>query len=467
MTIKVDSEILLVIPVRSGYSGITIDLGLLYLSSALKNAGINSTILHCPKDHVDLDAFREILKNNRHLKIVGFKCYSVDHNAVKQMARMVKSVLPGCVAIAGGPHPTSLPEYVLQEMPGLDYVYCGEGEIGFPLFAKHILNRAPVDDIPGIAFRNAVGSVRKNPNEAYQDLNQLPQICWEDIKIEEYPDFLTSLPFIPVMATRGCPYGCKYCAAHAIFGRKMRYRSVENVIGELIRLKQIHNIHAFNFSDDELTLNRDYFLELCERLIQGKLGLKWECSNGVRLDTLDGPVLDKMYQAGCRYISIGIESASDRVLKEMKKNISTQTIREKIALIQKHKVVSQGLFMIGFPGETEDDIRKTIEFAVELDISKTNFSIFMPLPGSEIFGELIERGELALKDIDWDKMKPDEVLYRHRTIAPDRLIMLQKTAYKRFYLRPKPALRLAREVLLRWGTMKALAAKIYSVFLTK
>jgi radical SAM superfamily enzyme YgiQ (UPF0313 family) len=449
MTSHVDAEILLVIPARSGYSGITIDLGLLYLAAALKRAAIKATILHCPNERMDLDAFRRFLEKNRHLKIIGFKCYSVDHNAVKQMARLVKTVLPGCVTIAGGPQPTSLPEYVLQDMPELDYVYGGEGEIGFPLFVENILKGLTVAKVPGLAFRSAAGGVRKNPNEIYQDLDQLPAIGWEDVNLKDYPDFLTSLPFIPVMATRGCPYACKYCASHATFGRKMRYRSVENVIAELVRLRQIHQIRAFNFSDDELTLKREYFLELCERMIQAGLGLKWECSNGVRLDSLDDLVLDKMYQAGCRYVAVGIESASDQVLRAMKKNISIQTIREKIALIRKHKVIPQGLFMIGFPGETEADIRRTIEFAIELDISKTNFSIFMPLPGSEIFDELIESGELKLRDIAWDKMKPDEIVYRHPTIPPARLSLLQRTAYRRFYLRPRPALRLAREMLCR------------------
>ncbi|MBI4680580.1 MAG: radical SAM protein [Nitrospirae bacterium] len=236
------------------------------------------------------------------------------------------------------------------------------------------------------------------------------------------------------------------------------------MIEELQLLKKVHDVRAVNFSDDELTLNRKYFVELCHALIGSNLGIEWECSNGVRLDTLDTEVLDLMYRAGCRYISVGIESASDEILSRMKKNITTKTIREKIAMIKKSRVVPQGLFMIGFPGETEADIKKTINFARELDIDKTNFSIFMPLPGSEIFEELISNGEVLLDEIDWNNMKPDGVVYRNPNISPEKLKELQRSAYIKFYLRPQPIVRLLKEFIFKRGGIKALISKIKSVF---
>lgn len=418
MTLKVSiaKEIVLVVPIRRGYSGITIDLGLLYLYSALKEHGLDATILHCPKDKIDFDAFKDILRKNSHIKIIGFKAFSVDHNSVKQMASIVKEILPACVTVVGGPHPTSLPEFVLKDMGSIDYAFTGEGEVGFPLFCERILAHEQLDDVTNIAYRKN-GGVIVNPQKVVTDLDILPRIRWEDININEYPDFLTSLPFIPIMATRGCPFLCKYCAAHKIVGRKLRFRSVENVIKELQLLKEVHGIKGVNFSDDELTLNRKYFISLCQAIIDSRLEIEWECSNGVRLDTLDEYVLDLMYDAGCRYASVGIESGSDDILSQMKKNITTSVIREKVALIKKSRVVPQGLFMIGFPRETEADIQRTIEFAIDLNIDKTNFSIFMPLPGSEVFEELVENNELYPDTIDWDKMRPDEVLYKHPTIG--------------------------------------------------
>lgn len=459
----ITKDIVLIVPIRQGYSGITLDLGLLYLYSALKENGLDATILHCPKEKIDFDAFKNILRKNSHIKIIGFKAFSVDHNSVKQMASIVKDILPECVTVVGGPHPTSLPEYVLKDMDSIDYTFVGEGEIGFPLFCEKILSNEQLNDVPNIAYRNN-GTVIVNPQKVVMELDMLPRIRWEDININEYPDFLTSLPFIPIMATRGCPFFCKYCAAHKIVGRKLRFRSVENVIKELKLLKEVHGVAGVNFSDDELTLNRKYFISLCRAMIDGKLEIEWECSNGIRLDTLDEYILDLMYDAGCRYASVGIESGSDDILSQMKKSITTTVIREKVALIKKSRVVPQGLFMIGFPGETEADIKRTIEFAIELNIDKTNFSIFMPLPGSEIFEELIKNDELYLDTLDWDKMKPDEVLYKHPTIPPERLKYLQRQAYIRFYLRPGPMKRLVKEFVFKKGGLKALVSKFSSVF---
>ncbi|MBI4680581.1 MAG: cobalamin B12-binding domain-containing protein [Nitrospirae bacterium] len=218
-------EILLVVPIREGYSGITLDLGLLYLYSALKDYGLDATILHCPKEKIDTDKFREIITANMHIKIIGFKAYSVDHNAVKKMAGIVKNFLPECTTIAGGPHSTSLPEYILKDIDSIDYVFTGEGEIGFPMFCKSILSGEDPSGTPGIVYRKN-GEYRFNPQQVISDLDKLPRVRWEDININEYPDFLTSLSFIPVMATRGCPYHCKYCAAHKVVGRRLRYRSV-------------------------------------------------------------------------------------------------------------------------------------------------------------------------------------------------------------------------------------------------
>jgi len=460
---KIASDILLVIPIRSGYSGITIDLGLLYLHGALKDHGMEATLLHCPKENFTDGKWEELLSENRHIKIIGFKTYSVDHNSVKRMCAIAKKVLPNSITIAGGPHSSSVPEYVLSDIPHMDYVFIGEGEVGFPEFCQRTLKGKGIVDVPGLCFRSDK-EISKNSPWVVEDLDTLPRIRWEDLNIDEYPDFFTSLPFIPIMATRGCPYHCKYCAGHTIVGRKMRFRSPENVIAELRHLKEVHGVTAVNFSDDELTLNRKYFVAFCEALIREKLEIRWECSNGVRLDTIDKEILDLMYQAGCRYAAIGIESASDKILASMKKNITTATIREKIALIKQSKIVPQGLFMMGFPGETVEDVLKTIEFSIELDIDKTNFSIFMPLPGSEIFDELSAAREIRLNEIDWDKMKPDQIVYKHPLIPPKILKSLQQKAYRSFYFRPKPLYRLLREFIGKKGAIKFLGIKIKSVF---
>ncbi|MBF0383803.1 MAG: radical SAM protein [Magnetococcales bacterium] len=464
--IKIDADILLVIPIRPGYSGILPDLGLLYLYSALRDHDLSVAILHCPKEGiVDFAQWDAVLSANRHLKIVGFKSMSHDHNFIKKMAAAVKQYMPDCVTIAGGPHVTSLPEYVLQDMsPMLDYGFNGEGEIGFPKFCQSILNNKIVPSlVPGLVWRNG-DKVNINARQVVADLDKLPRIRWEDIDLGSFPKWMSSLPFIPIMATRGCPFECTYCSAPTIVGRKMRYRSVENVLAELQHLKKVHGVGNVTFVDDELTINRRFFQQLCQGMIDSKLDLKWEANNGVRLDTLHEDNLELMYQAGCRYIAVGIESASEEILEKVKKKISIQTIREKVALVKRSKVVPQGLFMIGFPGETEQQINSTINFAIELDIDKTNFSIFMPLPGTASFNDMVAGGYLDLAAINWDDMKPDRTVFERPGCSSKRLKKLQRKAYWKFYMRPKPLGRLIHEFGFKSGGLGQLFSKIRSVF---
>ncbi len=463
---NIKTEVLLVVPIRPDYSGITIDLGLLYLYSALKDHGIDSTILHCPKDQIDHNEWREILRINSNLKIIGFKCYSTDHNSVKRMSADVKEIRSEAVTIVGGPHVTSLPEYVLKDMPAIDFVFYGEGEIGFPIFCQEILNGGSPHGVPSLIYR-VEDKIRRIPQQIVEDLDHLPRIRWEDFEVEEYPNFMTSLPFIPVMATRGCPFPCTYCATPNIVGRKMRFRSAKNVVDELDILKNEKNIKGFSFSDDELTLNKKFLYDLCNEIIDRDLDLSWECSNGVRLDTIDEETLELMHKAGCCCVSIGIESASNEILERVKKKINIETIRERTKIIKKSKIVPQGLFMIGFPGETEEQINNTIDFSIELGIDKTNFSIFMPLPGTETFDDMIRDGWLKLDEINWDDMRPDRTVFERPGCSSERLRKLQKKAYFKFYIRPKPLKRLIREFILQDGGIKSLVLKIKSVFLSK
>jgi len=459
---KYTERILLTIPFRRGYSAITIDLGLLYLYSAAKDRGLDAAILHCPKEGVDEDGWTQLMRSNPQLEIIALKAYTMDHFAVKRMAEIAKRELPGCTVIVGGPHASGVPELVLRDMPAVDYAFKGEGERGFPRFCEAVLAGQSVDDIPGLAWRTPQG-LHLNPPELIEDLDTLPRIRWEDIPIHEYPDYITSLPFIPVMATRGCPYQCTYCSAFNIFGRRFRHRSVQSVVDELRLLQRVHGVRAVNFSDNEFSLDRGYVMELCQALKDSGLGTEWELANGLRLDTVDEELLSTMADAGCRYVSIGVESASNSILLENKKAMTQAVIREKAALVLRSGLQVQGLFIIGFPTETQAQILDTIRFSLELGIDKTNFSILMPLPGTEVFDSLVASGAIDVESFDWENMRPDNVTFPREHLSASRLRWLQRYAYLRFYLRPRPLRRLSREFLFRSSGRAALTRKVRSV----
>lgn len=248
------------------------------------------------------------------------------------------------------------------------------------------------------------------------------------------------------MTTRGCPFECSYCAGHTVTGKKIRFRSVGHVMAEIELLYTKYGIREIHILDDNFTLNREYVRKFCWELIKKNFKVFWCCTNGVRLDCLDQQTLKLMKDSGCYYISVGIESGSDRVLTLMKKRLSIEIVKKQVQLVKKSGFDINGFFILGYPGETEEDIRKTIRFAKTLGLKRAAFPNFLPLPGTEVYQSLIDSGELKEEEIDWDKLFHSDVPYSPPPMSKKRLKYLQRRAYLEFYLRPEVLLDVFKEI---------------------
>jgi len=255
--------------------------------------------------------------------------------------------------------------------------------------------------------------------------------------------FCRRIPIAPVMISRGCPYPCTFCAARSVVGQKIRYRSVDNVVNEILLLYKTYGVREIHIADDNFTMKKDYVVSFCREIISRKLDLVFALPNGVRLDTLDEGMLKLMEKAGFYSTAVAVESGSDRVLKLMKKHMSKEKIREKIDLIKRvTKIDLTGFFMLGYPGETEDEILETIEFAKSLKLDKAAFALVMPLPGSELW-ELYKAKE---KNISWKNFFTYQTVKGLSDIPEKKLNALQKKAFYGFYLRPKIILGLIGQI---------------------
>jgi radical SAM superfamily enzyme YgiQ (UPF0313 family) len=280
------------------------------------------------------------------------------------------------------------------------------------------------------------------------------------VRPETYPSFIWE-EYYPMVTTRGCPYPCTYCNAPRLSGKKLRHRSPEHVIEELRLLKSRYGVGRFSILDDEFTLNKKYVFELCEALIDAGLNLKWDCPNGVRIDSLYPEMLQIMEAAGCEALAVGVESGSARVQKLIDKRVTVEKIREKAAMISDCSGIQlTGYFMIGFLDETEEEIRETIDFACALPLRKANFNIVIPIPGTRIFDELLDKGLLQLREINWDTLTSDQVAFRRKHVSGDRLLRMQRHAYMRFYGRPKIMFDLLKESLNNTEVIKASLRKV-------
>jgi anaerobic magnesium-protoporphyrin IX monomethyl ester cyclase len=240
MTLKV----LLALPIREGNNlQIAPDLGIINLATVLRGHGFEVKLLDCPKEGFTFRDFKAFLGANL-FDVVGFRCYSRDHNYVKHHLKIVRQVLPKALTLVGGPHPSALPEYVLNSMPDLDFAWKAESEEGLPVLLKLFeaaakeLPEQRLSTIPGLVWRNgATGVTVVNAPSFGDDLDRYGMPAWDLIRPDTYPGFIYD-EYYPILTTRGCPYPCTYCNTPGLSGKKLRHRSIERVIEELAFLKK-------------------------------------------------------------------------------------------------------------------------------------------------------------------------------------------------------------------------------------
>jgi radical SAM superfamily enzyme YgiQ (UPF0313 family) len=376
-----------------------------------------------------------------HPGLVGIQCYSMDLPRVETLLRVVKAHDPAVWTIIGGAHPTAAPARCLEHFGAalLDFVFSGEAERGFPmLLAALEEGQGRFDDIPGLGWRDN-GAIRLNQPEYIEDLDALGMPAWDLIAPERYPFsphgvVCMNQPVAPVMATRGCPYRCTFCSTA---GQPFRKRSAELFLAEVQLLREKHGIREFHMVDDNFTMDMDFARELLEGLIRLDFKASWSTPNGVRLERLDREIIELMKRAGFYSIAVGIESGSDRVRKLIRKGSTTDEVRRKINMVREAGGIEiTGFFMLGIPGETREDIEATLRFSRELPLHRAAFHSFLPLPGTTIWQEMEESGEIDKADLA-DRCFFWAGAYVPRGMTRGELRRLHRKAFLRFYLRPR------------------------------
>ncbi len=368
---------------------VTPPLGLMYLAAYVRERvkGVNLKILDT---RVSKDGYREILL--RELKdfeptIVGISAVTMEAKSMHEIAGMVKGVLPESKVVVGGPHPTSFLRRTLEDR-NIDYVVRGEGEETFAELVEVIKEGGDVRSVKGIAYRENGDIAEREPRGYIEDLDTLPFPAWDMINIDDYARFWSMSPrgkrrYMVVYTSRSCPYRCIYC--HNIFGKGFRARSPENVLAEIDILYNKYGIKELEVVDDIFNFDSKRVERICDLIIERGYDLRIAFPNGLRSDRLDKPLLEKMRRAGTKFISFAVESASQRIQRLIKKNLKLDKVKEAIDYSVRLGIFSNGFFMLGFPTETEEEVRETIKFAVESNLHSAYFFIVTPHEGTELF----------------------------------------------------------------------------------
>jgi radical SAM superfamily enzyme YgiQ (UPF0313 family) len=425
-------------------------IGLGYLATALRHDGFkNIKILDCLKEGITTSSFGKSLSLLKP-RVVGFQVYSYDVNYVMECITITKRVLPDSVIILGGPHVSATQRVALMEIPNADFALIGEGEVGLPQLLQRLMRNGtvPLEEIPGLVYRKD-NTIHQNPRVYIDDLDYIGFPSWDLMVPGEYPDspqggFYKRFPIAPISTTRGCPYQCTFCGSKVNMGKKLRLRSISSVLDEIKMLNSKYEVNEFHIIDDMFNFHRERVAEFCAGIKESNLDINYTFPNGLRLDHLDLEILQLMKATGAYAFNVGIESGSQRILDKMKKKLTLAQIEEKVNLIVKAGLEPCGFFIIGFPGETVEDIKATIDFAKRLKIKRAHFSNFLPLPGTESTHHLVESGEI--KTLAWETLFYSKVPYSPQGISKKQLKSWQRKAYLRFYLRPSILIKLLREI---------------------
>ncbi|GAB4542055.1 MAG: radical SAM protein [Thermodesulfovibrionia bacterium] len=427
---------------------ITPNLGLGYIATSLRNSGFDVEIWDGVKKGMTRQKLFERL-NKKDYDVAGFQVYTRSVKEAQDGLEYIKKVHPDAVTVVGGPHPSGDPEGVMRYM-STDYAFRGEAEIGLvQLLKKFQGDNISYEEINNLIWRDN-GRVVANPLRPIQDLDSVGMPAWEMINPNDYPyapigAFSKKYPLTSISTTRGCPYSCTFCANNTIMGRKVRGRSVESVLAEMELLHDKYGVREFQIIDDNFTWKKDIVVGVCEGIIRRGWDIALSFPNGVRLATLDEEILKLLERAGCYSLGLGIESGSPKTLKDMKKAQKVEEIIEKVNLIHRvTKIRTTGFFIIGYPTETRGDILQTIKLSKELPINRAQFTICLPVPGSEMTRRLIEEGRL--KDYDFSNVSFQNIVYVPESMTLKELQKLRIKAYREFYLRPRIILGILTEI---------------------
>jgi len=381
--------------------------------------------------------------------------------------------------IAFGPYITPIPVETMRAFPSLDYALLGEPDLTLrdlidhlegkleertlsiqKLFKKHDPNYRPsiwegsiidLKGIKGLAWRQGDNVVVNNPRPLIENLDDLPLPMYEGLLNHKYRIPIINGPYMPIMTSRGCSGGCTFCLKHLTYQSKIRMRSPEKIIDEIMYLKTL-GIENFHMSSDLFTVNRNQVIDLCNRLIRTGMSVKWTCNS--RVDYVDEEILSLMGRAGCRLIFWGIESANREILENVHKNVAPERVAEALRWSKKAGIKNWGYYIFGLPGETEETIKETIRFSKVLPLDMAIFDIAVPYPGTPLFFQMVKEGwfrpGLRFGQVDVDETN----VIDYPNLPAERIKYWQGRAHREWILRPGPILMYLKMLLFDLPTLK-------------
>ncbi|MEM4576345.1 MAG: radical SAM protein [Candidatus Nezhaarchaeales archaeon] len=407
-------------------------LGLAWIASVLERYGHDVKIVDSPTLGLSLTDFIKIV-GSWCPDIVGLSSLTPTIKLAYKTAKAVKTLNRDIKIAMGGVHTTFMWREVLSECPYVDFVVLGEGEGSMPQLVDALEKGVKPRNVPGIAMRNENGEPVCTGPWKLVDLEDLPPPARHLLPMDKYTALGKPVNIVHVMASRGCPYGCIFCATSYYFGRRVRFRRVESVLNEIVDCIDKYKTKTFVFTDDEFTISKRWIESFIRGLKEMGVDIQWTC--GARVDSVDEKLLAKMYSSGCQTIYFGVESGSQRTIDKIGKRISLSQVKRVFETVKRIGGSAVATFIFGFPWETVSDMKQTMKFAMDLDPDYAQFTYATPYPGTPLFN-IAKRFNLIV-DHDWSHFTTVRPVMRGFYFTIRDVEAVFKEAYLKFYTRLK------------------------------
>jgi radical SAM superfamily enzyme YgiQ (UPF0313 family) len=390
-------------------------VGLAYFAAALKSNGYTVQVIDAfgdnPKQSWKSGEFLFIgLKPEEVANRLGPTCkiavvYAINityHRSIIYIAQAIKRLRPD-VSIVAMENTQAVTAYSLRHVQeefynnGIDYILTGESEKRGVRLIECILENQEPEGVDGIGYRKSGATKYTPPIEKIDHLDVLPFPAWDLFPIENYWKLkyahgpLKTDKYLPLLTSRGCPYPCKFCVIPETNDTKWRARSAKNVVDEMEEYSHKFGVREFHLEDVNPTVNDKRTREICEEILRRNLSVIWKISSGTKVETIrNADTIELMAKAGCRYVSISPESGSPRVLKMVNKPFHLEHAIQLVQKMNEVGIYSQACFVLGFPGETDEDRQMTQNMVRDLTrvgVDEIALFIVTPVPGSDIFSQ--------------------------------------------------------------------------------
>lgn len=453
-------------------SAVCLPLGLAYIAAVVRKAGYPVEVIDMDVKNHSPEEFKRILQGKQY-DVLCLGGMITAWNFFKFTCDYVKKIKPAVKVVIGGGVITSTPRSFLSVSPA-DVGVIGEGEDRVLELLSAFEKGRPLSEINGIVYRDGEEIKQTAPGALIEDLDRIPFPAWDLFDVQNsyarYPShnsLFKARRQMAIATSRGCPYQCTFCYTE----KKVRYRSVENVLAEMEELKKRYGITHFSLVDDLFVAQKKRVVHFCEELIRRKMNVSWSAAG--RCNLADYELYKLMKAAGCYELGLGIESGSATILNSIKKKQTPEQVVHAVKTVQRAGIVPGGTFILGLPAETPETVRETVEVYKTINSYRSLLNQFFfatPYPGTELYETVRRKGRIPDEIAFFEDLsrKGDAVdfVINCTDAFTDKELIETKAAVEREvfgdFMKKHPLFSLSRWLVRKtpWGKLKVLLLRI-------